>query len=251
MNPIVFLHIPKTAGQAIHNELTRCVGKRNVSPIRVHSAVPNGTTNLPQGYLLYSGHIDWLDIDTLPPDRFVFSVLRDPLERIASFYFYLLKEAKALSPHELASPQQTGKRIILTHSVDDYFFGGDRGWEKFIFDHYDNFYCSYFATQMMRGRDKLQGLPAEEQIAQAAVGAQGINAVYHIDNLAALEADALRELGITIRVAGNYANSGPHTRSERRWPKLLERFERDDSIARIDAFATRDYALMHRLGLPT
>lgn len=251
MRPIVFLHIPKTAGQAIHHELTRCVGKRNVSPIRVHSAVPNGTTNLPQGYLLHSGHIDWLDIDTLPPDRFVFSVLRDPLERIASFYFYILKEAKALSPQELASPQQTGKRISLTQSVDDYFFGGDRGWQRFILDHYDNFYCSYFATQMMRGRHKLLGLPAEEQIAQAAAGARGINAIYHIDNLAALEADALRELGLTIHIAGNYANAGPHKRSERRWPKLVERFERDDSVARIEAFASRDYALMRQLGLPT
>ncbi|MDA9019754.1 sulfotransferase family protein [Flavimaricola sp.] len=95
MRPIVHLHMPKTAGQAIHHELTRCVGKRSFSPIRVHSAVPNGTTNLPQCYLLHSGHIDGLDIDTLPPDRFVFSVLRDPLERIASFYFCIFKEAKA------------------------------------------------------------------------------------------------------------------------------------------------------------
>jgi hypothetical protein len=87
--------MPKTACQTIHHELTHCMGKRNVSPIRVHSTVSNGTTNLPLCHLLHSGHIDWLDIDTLPPDRFVFSVLRDPLERIASFYFCIFKEAKA------------------------------------------------------------------------------------------------------------------------------------------------------------
>lgn len=73
---------------------------------------------------------------------------------------------------------------------------------------------------MMRGRRKPQGLPAEEQIAQAAVGVREINAIYHIDKLAALEADALRELGLTRHIAGNYDNAGPHKRSERRWPKL-------------------------------
>jgi hypothetical protein len=98
--------------------------------------------------------------------------------------------------------------------------GGDLGWQRFILDHDDNFYCSYFATQMMRGRRKPQGLPAEEQIAQAAVGARGIKVIYDVDNLAALEADALRELGLTLHIAGNYANAGPHKRSERRWPKL-------------------------------
>ena len=251
MRTIVFLHIPKTAGQAIHHELTRCLGKSNVSPIRLHSAVPAGTSNLPPGYLFHSGHIDWADIDTLPADRFVFSVLRDPLERIASFYFYILKEAKALSARQLATAQQTGKRMCLTHSADDYFFGGDAAWQRFIMDHYDNFYCSYFATARMRGHQKFLRLAPEEQVEQALVGARSINAIYHIDNLAALEADAARELGLTIHVAGQYVNTGPHQRDDLRWPKLVELFERDDSVARIEAFAAQDYALMRRLGLPT
>ena len=103
----------------------------------------------------------------------------------------------------------------------------------------------------MRGRTEIADLAPEDQLGRALAGARSINAIYHIDDLAALEADVARELGLSIHVAGNYANTGPHSRTERRWPKLIERFERDDSVARIEAFAARDYELMRRLGLPT
>ena len=249
MKTVAFVHIPKTAGQAIHHQLARVIGKDNVSPIRVHSEVPKGETNLPPGYLLHSGHIDWADLETLPEDRFTFTVLRDPLERIASFYFYLLKEAKTLSAAELATPQQTGKRVILSETADDYFFDGDARWQAFVQDHYDNFYCNYLATGLMRGRRKVAKLTPEARIEKALQGAARLNRVYHIDNLVALEQDIARELGAEIHVADNFVNTGPHKRHDRRWPKLVALFERDDSAARLEAYAAEDYVLMERLGL--
>ena len=154
MKPIVFLHIPKTAGQTIHSELARVIGAPHVSPIRVHTQAARGpghaAAQLPPGYRLYSGHLDWTALDSLPEDRFVFSVLRDPWERIASFYFYMLEQAQGLDAATLEDPSRIGFRMILTHSADDYFFGGDVQWQQFILDHYDNFYCSYFATRKMR-----------------------------------------------------------------------------------------------------
>jgi hypothetical protein len=249
MKTVAFLHIPKTAGQAIHHELVRVIGKDNVSPIRVHSEVPQGQTNLPPGYLLHSGHIDWTDLETLPEDRFAFTVLRDPLERIASFYFYLLKEAKTLSAAELATPQQTGKRVILSETADDYFFGGDKSWQAFVHDHYDNFYASYLATGMIRGRRRIAKLSEADRMAQALEGAARLSRIYHIDDLGALEQDIARELGARIHVTDNFVNTGPHKRHDRRWPKLVALFERDDSVARLEAYAAEDYALMARLGL--
>ena len=84
MRPIVFLHIPKTAGQTIHFALAEMVGARNVSPIRVNGQAVDHCT-LPPGYLLHSGHIDWTNLDSVEGNPFVFTVLRDPAERIGSF----------------------------------------------------------------------------------------------------------------------------------------------------------------------
>lgn len=68
--PIVFLHIPKTAGQAIHNGLITAVGGReHVSPVRIHT---QSADQYPAGYRLYSGHLDWDHIDRIGPDRFSF-----------------------------------------------------------------------------------------------------------------------------------------------------------------------------------
>lgn len=247
-HPIVFLHIPKTAGQTIHNELVKLVGgEQNVSPIRVHTqAVPQ--MQMPAGYALYSGHIDWTALDSLPQDRFVFTVLRDPRERIASFYFYLKKEAQHLSAADLDRPENIGKRKALKESADDYFFGGDPMWQNFILDHYENFYCSYFASRKMRGRRGLSDLSPAEVQDRAAAALAGLDGVYLTDQLGRLECDIERNFGQRISVTGTYINAGNHKANERRWPKLVAALERDNSVARLEKFVHRDEALMVRAG---
>ena len=89
MRPIVFLHIPKTAGQTVHHALADMVGIANVSPVRVNEQAVDGRI-MPSGYLLHSGHIDWTELDLIEGNPFVFTILRDPAERIASLYFYML-----------------------------------------------------------------------------------------------------------------------------------------------------------------
>jgi hypothetical protein len=106
---IVFLHIPKTAGQTIHTALCNAVGPEAVSPIRVHTQVADGPSQFPPGYRLYSGHLDWEAIERVPKPRFVFTVLRDPLERLASFYFYIRRQAERISLDELAKPNRIGR----------------------------------------------------------------------------------------------------------------------------------------------
>lgn len=251
--PIVFLHIPKTAGQTIHAELSRVVGSGAVSPVRVHTQAAPGAAQMPGGYGLYSGHIDWQAIDTLPDRRFVFTVLRDPRERIASFYFYLLREAQTLDADELAKPARTAARMILTHSADDYFFGGDARWQAFVNDHYNNMYCSYLITRQICGWSTLTHLPRTE-IVQAAMDAKTpITRIYSTDTLAELEADIAARTGQTISVADRYVNAGPdagpQAPAKLRWPQLCARFERDSSQQRLSHFARLDQRLMARLGL--
>lgn len=246
---IVFLHIPKTAGQSVHAAIAGAVGEEQVSPVRVHSQAGPGAAQLPPGYRLYSGHIDWDALDSLPPNRFVFSVLRAPLERIASFYFYLRSEAERLSPEELARPERTGMRRILEMDAEGYFFSGDRTWQSFIRDHYDNTYCTYFATRKMRGSGEIAMLNEAEILARAEAGARSLDAIYSVEDLIALERDLEPVLGRRPRIAGRVINAGPGGPALR-WPKLRALIEEPENLARLEGFAARDRALMARLGLP-
>jgi hypothetical protein len=246
---LVFLHIPKTAGQTVHNALTRAVGQRNVSPVRVHTQA-SSEDQFPPGYRLYSGHLDWTALEGLPPDRFVFSVLREPRERIASFYFYVRKEAAALSEEDLARPENVGKYRALHWTAEEYFFGGDPPWQQFVRDHYDNFYCSYFATRKMRGLAEVSGLPDEERIRRAVAGTAALDALYSTVGLARLEADVARILGKSVPIACERVNRGPLDPGLSRWRELLGRLGGHGSTERLEAFATLDDRLLGRLGIP-
>lgn len=248
MTTIVFLHIPKTAGQTVHNELSRVVGKNAVSPVRVHTQA-DAAGQFPEGFRLYSGHLDWTQLDLVPKDRFVFTVLRDPRERIASFYFYLLQKAEGLGAKKLELPQHTGMRMVLTQSADDYFFGGNPSWRRFIRDHYDNFYCTYFATGRVRGWIDISGLSRAELLRRATVGAQKLDAIYGLDGLLQLEEDLLPLVGKPVKLAGNHHNSGPQPQGAARWPKLLDRLESDENRRRLERFAVFDAKLLETLTL--
>lgn len=249
LRPIVFLHIPKTAGQTIHNEICKCVGEEKTSPIRVHTQVSSNASQMPAGYRYYSGHIDWREIDSLERP-FSFTVLRDPKERIASFYFYLLREAQELSQAALARPENMGKRMVLHHSTQEYFFGADDGqWQNFILDHYDNFYCSYFASRLVRGRAEITALNPSEQVASAVRNIKQLSGIYSTKNLSPLEQDLGALLNTGLNIVGTYVNAGEMPQSELRWPKLVERMESDRAVSRLSRFTDQDYALLDAIGL--
>jgi len=246
---IVFLHIPKTAGQTIHSELARAVGQGAVSPVRVHTEAGPGAAQFPPGYRLYSGHIDWEALDSLPMPRFVFTVLRDPLERIASFYFYLRRRAETLSAEELSGPARTGMRMALENGPDEYFFGGSPQWRRFIRDHYHSSYCTYLVTRRLRGHSRVSGWPRRDLVARATEAARGLDGVYAVDRLDALEHDLRDRLGIITDLTGRFVNAGPEGAQARRWPRLVEMIEHEETVIRLKRFALADQILMYRLGL--
>jgi hypothetical protein len=221
------------------------VGAEAVSPVRVHTQALQGP-QMPPGYALYSGHLDWAELDTMP-DRFAFTVLRDPAERIASFYFFLLDEARRLTPAELALPHNQGKAFILRSTAEDYFFGGPPAVQRFIRDHYDNFYCHYFATRKVRGSAELAGLPAADRIAAALAGLDRLDSIYPMNGLAALEIDIAQRFGKTIRVVDNFHNTGTHEREEARWTKLMDRIGSDVSRRRLETYVEQDAELLTRV----
>lgn len=246
---IVFLHIPKTAGQTIHFELERILGSDAVSPVRVHTEAGPGAAQMPPGYRVYSGHIDWEALEDLPEPRFTFTVLRDPLERIASFYFYVRRQAEAMDKDVLARPEFTGMRRALNWSAEEYFFGGDGAWQRFILDHYHTPYCSYLATRKIRGYAEVEDMPRDQLLRQALQAARGLSGVYTVDGLAHLETDLATQLGTEVRLAGRFANADPEGLQNRRWPRLEALIEREGPRAKLRRFALLDQRLMFRLGL--
>ncbi len=246
---IVFLHIPKTAGQAIHAELERLVGRDKVSPVRVHTQVAKTEPQMPAGYDLYSGHIDWTDLETVPEPRFVFTVLRDPLERIASFYFYLKRQAAALDPEELKLPHRTGMRMVVENDAAGYFMSGNAGWQRFVEDHYRATYCAYLVSRKMRGWSEVKSMPVDELVARAIEAAGRLDAVYSTEELDRFETDIEAQFGTPISVTARFVNAAPEARTESRWQKLEAVLEDPAAILRLRQFAYPDQVLMHRLGL--
>lgn len=247
--PTVFLHIPKTAGQTIHNAMSAMFGAARTSPVRVHSQAGDGAAQLPPGYAFYSGHIDWTALESLPSPRFVFTVLRDPRERIASFYLYLEAEARKLDHAALQRPENLGKRRILDCSADDYFLGGDPAWQRFIRDHYDNFYTGYFATRRFRGHGGLDELDDATLWRRVAANMRLVDRVYDTAGLHQLETDIAQAYGQRIRVTDRFDNTGTAPRHRPRWPDLIARFESDAAARSLESFVARDLELMDRLGL--
>jgi hypothetical protein len=241
--PIIFLHIPKTAGQTVHNSLSRMVTARRVSPFRVHTQAPVPEDQFPPGYSLYSGHLDWDAVGHLPKARFIFTVLRDPSERIASFYFYLQRKAAALSPKDLDLPHNIGLKRALEWAPDDYFFGGDETWQTFVHSHYDNFYCTYFATRRMLGWGATVGENPSKTLANARLGLASLDGVYSTDQMAQMEIDFQHRYGHHLSIVDRFDNSSGEPSNTLRWPRLLASFQSDLAAERMHDFTRLDRQL--------
>jgi hypothetical protein len=103
---IVFQHIPKCAGTAVHEALVTALGDPALVCPERHNGLRNWAPVELMRYRLFSGHYDAESTDTLPGPTRVFTVLRAPEERLMSLYRYL----SALSPEVLA---RSGRNMHL------------------------------------------------------------------------------------------------------------------------------------------
>lgn len=185
---VIFLHIPKTAGQSVHTALVNAYGQEAVCPARVnHQLYPMSIKELNR-YQVFSGHLDWSLLDCIEGPKYVFTVLREPQDRILSFYFYLREEAAKLSADELKDPGRQGMRAALEMTPKEYFCNG-HAIRNFLDDHYDNFYSYYFAARVYQGRSRFFGqikqgaMSHEDIVTLAQENMAQLDDVFTIDNL--------------------------------------------------------------------
>jgi hypothetical protein len=161
---VIFLHIPKTAGQSVHTALVKAFGQEAICPARVNEQLARMTINELNRYQVFSGHLDWAMLDCIKGPKYVFTILRNPVDRILSFYFYLRDQAAKLPVEKLHKPEHQGLRAALELTPQEYFLGGTTHIRKFLDDHYDNFYAYYFASRHFQGRAQLYGLMKRREL---------------------------------------------------------------------------------------
>lgn len=84
----VFMHIPKTAGMSMRVLLGDIFGPESVSPAgAVRNIGPEEVAQLGK-FSVIAEHISWRDVSDFFPDRKVFTILRDPIDRCLSIYGY-------------------------------------------------------------------------------------------------------------------------------------------------------------------
>lgn len=186
---VFFLHIPKTAGQSVHAALSDAFGDDAVCPARVNRQMVLMSISEMNRYRVFSGHLDWSLLDCVHGERFTFTVLRKPIDRILSFYFYLRKSATNLSSSELANPERQGMKAALELTPHQYFTGGKPNIRSFLNEHYDNFYTYYFAGRRFNGRSALHchvkngNISRKQLIEIAAENMHELDAVYSMNRI--------------------------------------------------------------------
>jgi hypothetical protein len=89
MNPLYFLHIPKTAGTALTQLLDNHFAAREIlAPQTYRQLLPTQPRHLAR-YRLFRGHFGWAFLRLLPPETRLLTMLRHPLERTISHYHHL------------------------------------------------------------------------------------------------------------------------------------------------------------------
>lgn len=115
---IIFLHIPKAAGSTLHRIIARQYASDliySIDGLRVHESIAE-FKQLPEAkrseIKVLKGHMRFGLHEYLPQPSTYITILRDPVERIISHYYYVLR-----SPEHYLYEQITSKNMSLKDYV--------------------------------------------------------------------------------------------------------------------------------------
>lgn len=245
MKPIVFLHLPKTAGQTIHHALGAVCGEDRIAPFRLQSQV-KGATSFPPGYDLHSGHLHWDGVETMVPPPFSFSVIRDPKERFASFYFYMRKKIR----DQVAEGEPVRNHAIhaaLSEPADRFFFHGDEDLAGRIRLAWANRTLTYFALRRLERRKEDQRFDLDDLVTAAMLNAKQLSAIYDFERLSPLEDDIARLWGQRPEIVSRNTNKGPLEQGISRWASLMDELGSDKLLANMAGYVDQDEVFVRKL----
>lgn len=113
MSKWVFVHIPKTAGASFAEGIRRAFGPENVSPGFSASNLSEKDAVALDQFRVIAGHISIRDVERYFPDRRIITVLRDPVDRCVSWYYF----ANSLASEPDAPDAQAARR----HTIEAFF----------------------------------------------------------------------------------------------------------------------------------
>lgn len=123
--PALFLHIQKTAGTSIVKHVSGCYNHNIISHLDFWTLQPDQVARF--GFI--SGHFGYDYASQFMEGRYSFTFLRDPVERVLSFYCYARKEAE--------NYEYPVFQLAQTHSLEEFLVKSrsDMAIYPFIWNH--------------------------------------------------------------------------------------------------------------------
>jgi len=104
---LVFLHVPKTGGTTLHHHFSGHFTPEETCPDRF-SGLERYSVNELRQWRYFSGHFNADEIKRIPKPVFVVTVLRNPIERLLSNYYFWKRHTSAyIAQHGLHYVQLT------------------------------------------------------------------------------------------------------------------------------------------------
>ena len=184
-----FLHLHKTAGTSVRSFLERFFRPEEICPAGFrHQFRALGREEL-ASYRMFAGHLDWEDLDQVGGPSFTFTVLREPRERLLSYYFFVRAEAVRMAREKHERVNEVA-HAALTLTPDDFFCsGGAPSVRRNIDNHLDNHYAHYFARRSarLRYRSLDSALQDSELVAMARRNLDRLDGVFETGRLRPLK----------------------------------------------------------------
>lgn len=113
MPKLVLMHIPKTGGTSLHFHFSQHFLPEEICPERF-SRLDNIDPNQLKKYKYFSGHYNFQQIRFIPGPKCIVTLLRDPVDRILSnYYFWKRHSWDLIKLHQLRGPEIAKRTNLL------------------------------------------------------------------------------------------------------------------------------------------
>ena len=111
------MHLPKTAGTSLTHFLKSQFSEENICPVHTSGDLTKISEFARRKYKFYAGHFSFSDFDTDIGSIDFITILRDPLQRVLSHYYFWQQTAETLDKMGQPRPEHL-KNILELPAVD-------------------------------------------------------------------------------------------------------------------------------------